>query len=109
MGGADQLHTALSDRSCGDRLSLGADLVDHDHFGHVILDRLDHHKVLPLWRAHLHAARLADCWMRNVAVAGDLVRRVHNHNALAELRGENARRLAEHGGLTNTWAAHDQN
>ena len=108
MGGSDQLHAALGDRSCGNGLSLSADLVDHDHLGHVVLDSLDHHEVLSLWRAHLHASCLADCRMWNVAVTGNLVRGVDYHDALAELRGEDAGRLAEHGGLTNAGATHDQ-
>ena len=85
MGGADQLHAALGDRSCGDRLGLGADLVDHDHLGHVVLNRLDHHEVLSLWCTHLHAACLANRRMRNVAVASDLVGGINHHHALAEL------------------------
>ena len=109
MGGADQLHAALGDCSCGDRLGLGADLVDHDHLGHVVLNRLDHHEVLSLWCTHLHTACLTNRRMRNVAVASDLVGGINHHHALAELRGENARSLAEHGGLTNAWAPHDQN
>ena len=55
-------------------LQLGPDLVDDDDFGHVVLDRLDHHRVLLGRGADLHPARVADARVRDVAVAGDLVR-----------------------------------
>ena len=85
VGGTNELHAALSNGSCSDRLRLGADLIDHDHLRHMVLNRLNHHQVLALGRAHLHATRLANRWMRNVTVAGDLVRGVHYYNPLAEL------------------------
>ena len=44
--GGDELHAALGDRARRGRLELGADLVDDDDLGHVVLDRLDHHRVL---------------------------------------------------------------
>jgi hypothetical protein len=108
MCGADQLHASLRNRSCRDRLRLRADLVNHDHFGHVILNRLNHHQVLSLWSAHLHSPRLADCWMWNVTISRDLVRCVNDHHALGELGGEDARRLTQHGGLSHAWSPHDQ-
>ena len=46
MGGADQLDAALGDGAGGLGLQLGPDLVDDDDLGHVVLDRLDHHRVL---------------------------------------------------------------
>ncbi len=42
VGGADQLHTAFGDGARGGSLSRSADLVDNDHFRHVVLHRLDH-------------------------------------------------------------------
>ena len=75
----------------------------------MVLDRLNHDEVLSLWGAHLHSSRLADRRMRNVAVASDLVRGVNHHHTLAKFRGEDACRLAEHGGLTDTRSPHDQN
>ena len=66
-------HAALGDRARGARFRLGADLVDHDDFGHVILDGLDHHRVLQRGVGDLHAAREPDAGMRNVAVARDFV------------------------------------
>ena len=85
VGGTNELHSALGNGSCSDRLRLGADLIDHDHLRHMVLNRLNHHQVLALGCAHLHATRLANRWMRNVTVAGDLVRGVHHYNPLAEL------------------------
>jgi hypothetical protein len=39
----------------------------------VVLDRLDHHRVLLVRRGHLHAPGTADAGVRHVAVARDLV------------------------------------
>ena len=47
--------------------------LDHDHLGHVVLHRLDHHLVLQGRPGHLHAARPADGGMGDVAIAGDLM------------------------------------
>ena len=47
-------------------------------------------------RGHLHAAGAPDAVVRDVAVPGDLVRRVDDHDALAVLVGEDARHLAQH-------------
>ncbi len=51
---AHQLHAALGDGARRHRLQRGADLVDDDHLGHVVLHRLDHHRVLLRRGAHLH-------------------------------------------------------
>ena len=83
---ADELDAALGDGAGGLRLELRADLVDDDDLGHVVLDRLDHHLVLERRRPDLHPAGLADGRMRDVAVAGDLVRRVDDHDPLARCR-----------------------
>ena len=73
MRGRDQLHAALGDCSCGRGFELGADLIDHDDLGHVVLDRFDHHRVLQHRRLHLHAPRTADARVWNVTVAANLV------------------------------------
>ncbi len=106
--GAHKLDAALRDGPCRLGLQLGADLVDDDHLGHVVLDRLDHHVVLLRRRADLHAARVADPGVRDVAVAGDLVRGVHHHDALAEIVGEHPGHLAQHGGLAHSGPAEEQ-
>ena len=108
MRGTDELHATLGDGPGGRRLQLGADLVDDDDLGHVVLDRLDHHLVLHRWRADLHPARLADGRVGDVAIAGDLVRGVDDDNALAEVVGEDACGLAQHRRLADARAAHDQ-
>jgi hypothetical protein len=105
---ADELDAALGDRARGLCLELRPDLVDDDDLGHVVLDRLDHHLVLQRRRPDLHPARLADGRVRDVAVAGDLVRGVDDDHALAEVVGQDARRLAEHGGLADARPAHDE-
>ena len=101
---ADELDAALGDRPGRLRLELRPDLVDDDDLGHVVLDRLDHHLVLERGRAHLHPAGLADRGVRDVAVAGDLVRGVDDDDALAEVVGQDAGRLAEHRRLADARA-----
>ena len=46
--------------------------------------------------------------MRDVAVAGDLVARIDDDDALAEVVGQHAGRLAQHRGLADAGPAHDQ-
>ena len=104
----DQLDAALGDRARGLRLELGPDLVDDDDLGHVVLDRLDHDLVLQGRGADLHPPGLADGRMRDVAVAGDLVRGVDDDDALAEVVGEDAGGLAQHRRLADAGPAHDQ-
>ena len=108
VGRADQLDAALGDRPGGLGLELRPDLVDDDDLGHVVLDRLDHHLVLERRRPDLHPAGLADRRVRDVAVAGDLVRRVDDDDPLAEVVGEDAGGLAEHRRLADARPAHDQ-
>jgi hypothetical protein len=108
VGGADQLDAALGDRPGGLRLQLGADLVDDDDLGHVVLDGLDHDLVLHRRRPDLHPAGLADRRVGDVAVARDLVRGVDDDDALAEVVGEDAGGLAEHRRLADAGPAHDE-
>src|SRR5450755_3792789 len=74
----------------------------------MILDGLDHHGVLIGGHVDLHAPRVADACMRHVAVAGDLVRRVHDDDALAQVAREHARDFAQHGGLAHARPAQKQ-
>ena len=108
MRGADELDAALGDGARRVRLELGADLVDDDDLGHVVLDGLDHHRVLEGGRAHLHAAGAADGRVRDVAVAGDLVGGVDDDDALVEVVGQDARGLAQHRRLADAGTAHDE-
>ena len=91
----DQLHPALGDRARRLGLKFRPDLVDHDHLRHVILDRLDHHRVLQRRLGHLHPPRPPDRRMRDVAIPRDLVARIDHHDPLAERVGQHARRLAQ--------------
>ena len=106
--GADQLHAALGDGAGRGRLQLGPDLVDDDHLGHVVLDRLDHHRVLLGRDADLHPPRVADARVRDVAVAGDLVAGVDHDHALAEVVGQDAGHLAQHRRLADAGAPQQQ-
>jgi len=96
---ADELNAALGYGTCGDGFQFTTDLVDHDDLGIVVLDRLDHHFVLECRFTDLHATGAADGRMGNIAVAGDLVRRVDNYDAL--LLRQDASSLTQHGGFAN--------
>ena len=93
MGRADQLHASLRNRSRRRRFGFRADFVDDDDFGHVILDGFDHHVVLQGCVGNLHAARVADAAVRDIAIPADLVGRVDDDDALTIL-GEHAGALA---------------
>ncbi len=108
VGGPDQLHAALCDRPRGRRLELGADLVDDDHLGHVVLDRLDHHRVLLGRGADLHPTRVADSRVRDIAVARDLVAGVDHDHPLAEVIRQHASHLPQHRRLADARPAEDQ-
>ena len=107
--GADELHAALGDRARRQGLELRADLVDHDHLGHVVLDRLDHHGVLAQWRADLHAPGAPDARVRDIAVPGDLIGRIDHDDALVQVVGEHAGHLAQERGLADAGLAEQQN
>ena len=104
--GADELDAALGDGARRLGFEFAADLVNDDDFGVVILDRLDHDLVLERRHFDLHAARLANRGMRHVAVAADLVGGVHDDDALGF--GQDARGLAQEGGLAHTGAAENE-
>jgi hypothetical protein len=106
--GRDELHASLGDGAGCGGLLLGPDLVDDDDLRHVVLDRLDHHRVLQRRRRDLHPAGATDARMGNVAVACDLVRGVDDHDALSHLVGEDARDLAEQRGLADAGTAKQQ-
>ena len=108
VGRADQLHAALGDGAGGGGLQLGADLVDDDHLGHVVLHRLDHHRVLLGRGAAPASAARADARVRDVAVAGDLVAGVDHDHPLAEVVGQHAGHLAQHRRLADAGAAQQQ-
>ena len=108
MGGGDQLDAALGDGPRGLGLELGADLVDDDHLGHVVLDGLDHDRVLLGGGGDLHAPGPAYPCVGDVAVAGDLVGRVDDDHALACVVRQDPGHLAQHGGLADPRPAEQQ-
>jgi hypothetical protein len=104
----DQLHAAFGDRPGGGSFEFRADLVDDDDLRHVVLDRLDHDLVLERRCTDLHPARLADRRVGDIAVTGDLVRRIDHDDALAEVVGEHPGGLAQHRRLADARPPHDQ-
>jgi hypothetical protein len=74
----------------------------------VVLHRLDHHRVLGSYLRDLHAPRAAHARVRDVTIAGDLVRGVDNHDAPTVLIGQEASRLTQQGGLPDSWPTQEQ-
>src|SRR5579872_1467762 len=105
---ADELHAALCDRAGRDGFSLGADLVDDDRLRHVVLDRFDHDRVLIERHVDLHAPGVTDAGVRDISVAGDLVRRVHDDDALAQVARKHTRYFAQHRRLADAGLAQQQ-
>ena len=105
---ADEHHAALSDGAASEGLSFGADLVDDDDLGHVVLDGLDHDAVLLAGVRDLHAARRADRRVRDVPIASDLVRGVDDDDPLLQVVAQDARHLADDGGLADAGAPEEQ-
>ncbi len=103
----DELHAAFGNGAGSGGLELAPDLVDDDHLGIVILDRLDHHLVLQHRLTHLHAPGAPDGGVRHIAVAADLIGRVDNDHAPAFR--QDARGLAQQGGLAHARLAEDEN
>ena len=50
-----QLHSPLGNGGSGMRLSLAANLINHNHLRHVVLHRFNHCSVLLLWHRDLRA------------------------------------------------------
>jgi hypothetical protein len=96
---ADQLDTAFGNRAGGHRFEFAPDLVDHDDFGIVVFDGLDHDLVLAFGARDLHPARTTDRRVRHVAVAADLVGRIYDDHA-ARFR-QHTGRFPQHGGLAH--------
>ena len=74
----------------------------------MVLDALDHHVVLQAGVGNLHATCAPDRGVRDIAVAGNFVRRIDDHDALASLVGQNTGGLAEDRGLANAGSAQYQ-
>ena len=106
MRRADQLDAALGNGAGGRGFQFTPDLVDHDDFRVVVLDRFDHHLMLEHGLAHLHAAGLADRRVRHIAVAADLIGGIHDDHAL-QFR-QDAGRFAQQGGLAHARAPQDE-
>ena len=108
VGGCHELHTTLGDRARGGRFRLGADLVDDDDFGHVILDGLDHHGMLLAGMRHLHAPGPADGRVGDVAISGDLVRCIDDDDPPTSLIREQASGLPQERRLSYSGPAYQK-
>ena len=100
MGGGDQLHSPLSDGAGGGGFLLGAHFVNDDDLRHVVLHRLDHHRVLLSGSCDLHATGVTDGRVRHIAIAGDFVGSVDNYHPFLGLVGQYPGHLTQHGSLT---------
>ena len=95
MSRRDQLDAPFGDRPCCLGFCLRPDLVDDDHLRSVILDSLDHYGVLQVRPWHLHAAACSNTRMRNVTVAGNLVRGIDDDHAFLQFGRKNSGAFAK--------------
>jgi hypothetical protein len=107
--GGHQLDPALGNGAGRGGFELGPDLVDDDDLGHMVFDGLDHHGVLHRRRRDLHPPRAAHGGMGDIAIAADLIRGIDDHDAFAQIVGEDAGGLAQQRGLAHTGPPHHQN
>jgi hypothetical protein len=75
----------------------------------VVLNGLDHHLMLLGSAGDLHTPGTSNRGMRDIAVARNLVRRVHDHDPFADLVGKHTRHFTEHRRLANTRPPKKQN
>ena len=108
MHGCDKLDSALCNRARGKRLLRSAYLVNDDHFGHMILDRFDHHLMLVFRIGHLHSTRAAYTRMRHIPVACYFVRRINDDHALFKIIGKHSRSFAQKRRLPDSGLSHQQ-
>jgi hypothetical protein len=67
----------------------------------MVLHRLDHHLVLLGRTRDLHPPSASDCGVGHIAIARDLVGRVHDDHTFTNLVRKNARDLSQHRRLAN--------
>jgi hypothetical protein len=104
----NQLHAALSNGSRRLRFGLRPDFIDHDNFGHVVFNRLDHHGMLQIGSWNLHPPARADAWMRNIAITADFVGSIDNNHTLDHFSGQDASGFAEKRGLSDSRTTQQQ-
>ena len=76
----DYRHATLRDGAGGLSLATVRNLVDYDHIRALILDCLDHRRVLILWVVDLQDTARADGRVRDVAGASNLEALVHDRD-----------------------------
>mmetsp|Transcript_2716 Transcript_2716/g.6563 ORF Transcript_2716/g.6563 Transcript_2716/m.6563 type:complete len:493 (+) Transcript_2716:346-1824(+) len=106
--GGHHRHAALRNRASGGHLCPRANLINHQHLRIVVLHRLQQH--LRLLRAlhYRQPARVANAMVRRVAVARNLIGRIHHHNAALEHEGRQAHNVAQDGCLANARVSQEQ-
>src|SRR6266571_3471121 len=74
----------------------------------MILDSLNHHRVLFSGASDLHTPGTTDTGMWNIAIASNLVGGINHHYTLVGLIGQHASNLAQQGSFSYTWATENQ-
>ncbi|MBA7709804.1 hypothetical protein ES703_118729 [subsurface metagenome] len=67
------MNPALSNSSSCLSLKLGADFINNDYLGHMVLYGFNHYHVLPGGSGYLHPSGVPDSWVGNIAVAGNFI------------------------------------
>src|SRR2546425_1645257 len=108
MGRCYKLHTAFRDSAGGSRFQFGTNFIYDNYLGHVILDGLNHHRVLFHRACHLHTARTPDTRMGNIPITRDFIGGIDDHHPFIGIVREDASYFTQQGGFTHTWATKNQ-
>src|ERR1700726_4275747 len=108
MGRCYKLHAALRDGSSGGRFQFGTNFIYDNYLGHVILDGLNHHRVLFYRAGHLHTARTSNTRMGDIPITRDFIGGIDDHHPFIGFIREDAGYFTQQGGFTHTWATKNQ-
>jgi len=102
------MNSTFCNRASGKRFRFGSDFIDYNHFGHVIFDSFDHHRMLQVWTRDLHAAAGSNSRVWDVTITGNFVRSVDNDYPLVQFGGKDASAFSQQRGLPDAGPAQQQ-
>jgi hypothetical protein len=108
MGRCYKLHTAFRDGASGGRFQFGTNFIYDNYLGHVILDGLNHHRVLFYRAGHLHTTRTSNTRMGDIPITRDFIGGIDDHHPFIGFVREDAGYFTQQGGFTHTWATKNQ-
>src|SRR5712691_4786590 len=108
MGRCYKLHAAFRDSASGGRFQFGTNFIYDNYLGHVILDGLNHHRVLFYRAGHLHTTRTSNTRMGDIPITRDFIGGIDDHHPFIGFVREDARYFTQQGGFSHTRATKNQ-